>query len=187
MASRDDWITAGLEALAETGLPGVRIDRIAARLGVSKGSFHHHFNGADAYRRAMLERYGDRAVEAMRRTVADAPGEGLERIEALVGAFDGLYDARIETALRAWARHDDDAQRVVAGIDRARLEALQEVWTRLLPGAETARIAALVPHLVVIGASAAPWSVADGDLAAVMRLLARIAPALAEPSGDEPA
>jgi AcrR family transcriptional regulator len=183
MASKDDWITAGLGVLAEAGLPAVRIDRIAARLGVSKGSFHHHFEGAAAYRRALLERYEARAIEAMRQATAQ-PGGGLARLEALAGAFEELYDARIETALRAWALHDDDANRVVAGIDRARLEALQEIWAAIVPDPETARTAALVPHLIVIGAGVAPETAGAEDLAAVLRLLVRIAPAVSESRGD---
>ncbi len=176
MASRDDWIAAGLEALAGEGLPGVRIDPIAAQLGVSKGSFHHHFEGAADYRRAILERYEAQAIDAMRQATAHAPG-GIERLEALVASFERLHDARIETALRAWAIHDPDARQAMARIDRARLEMLQEVWAAILPDPETARTAALIPHLIVIGASASPATVTRRDLADVLRLLARIAPA----------
>jgi AcrR family transcriptional regulator len=178
MVSKDKWITEGLKAMAGEGLPGVRIDRIAARLGVSKGSFHHHFDGAAAYRRALLEHYEVQAVEAMRQATAQAPGDGLAKLEALADSFDELYDAGIETAMRAWGVHDADAHRTVARIDQCRLEFLQEVWAAVLPDPEAARIAALVPHLIVIGASAAPASVTPEDLAAVLQLLARIAPAV---------
>ncbi|SDD76865.1 transcriptional regulator, TetR family [Glycomyces harbinensis] len=170
--------------MAEEGLPGVRIDRIAAGLGVSKGSFHHHFDGAAAYRLSLLERYETQAVAAMERATADASAGGLEQLDALVASLERLYDARIETALRAWAIHDADAQRVMAGIDRARLAMLQEIWADIVPDPRTARTAALIPHLIVIGASASPTTAQD--LAAVMRLLARVAPAIPELPGDAP-
>ncbi len=60
--TRDRWIDEGLLVLAEEGAPGVRIDRIAARLGLSKGSFFHHFDGIAAYRRALLDRWESSAV-----------------------------------------------------------------------------------------------------------------------------
>ena len=38
--TRDDWISAALAALAEGGIEAVKVERLAARLGVSKGSFY---------------------------------------------------------------------------------------------------------------------------------------------------
>lgn len=78
--------------------------------------------------------------------------------------------------MRAWAVHDADAQGTVARIDQSRLEMLQQLWAAILPDPEAARVAALVPHLIVIGASAAPAT--PQDLAAILSLLTRIAPAL---------
>ena len=51
--------------LAAEGAAGVRIDRIAARLGLSKGSFHHHFAGADGYKRDLLAHYEALSVDAV--------------------------------------------------------------------------------------------------------------------------
>ena len=55
----------GLRVLAAEGAPAVRIDRIAARLGLSKGSFHHHFAGADGYKRDLLALYEALSVDAL--------------------------------------------------------------------------------------------------------------------------
>jgi AcrR family transcriptional regulator len=41
--SREDWINAALQALADDGAPGVAVERLAARLGTTKGSFYWHF------------------------------------------------------------------------------------------------------------------------------------------------
>jgi AcrR family transcriptional regulator len=182
LATGDDWLAAGLEALAEFGLPGVRIDRIAARLGVSKGSFHHHFDGAEAYRRALLQRYEEQATQTAQRSACLDQGQALlsqrlEQLDRLVESFDTLYDARIETAMRAWALHDDDARQVVSRVDDARLQMLQDVWASALPHQDMPRTAALVPHLVIIGASASPTTSAE-DLGSVLRLLTRLARAV---------
>jgi AcrR family transcriptional regulator len=173
VATRDEWIKRGLETLAQDGLPGVRIDRVAAQLGVSKGSFHHHFAGAPAYREALAQEYEQQAMAALHRMVGSS--QGLSLLERLLEGLDDLYDARLETAVRAWAMHDPVANQVLTRIDGARLQLLQDAWSALL-NREDARVAALVPHLVIVGASAAAISTAD--LRAVLQLLAGLAPSV---------
>ena len=41
--SREDWIDAALQALADGGPPAVAVERLAARLQTTKGSFYWHF------------------------------------------------------------------------------------------------------------------------------------------------
>jgi AcrR family transcriptional regulator len=43
LLSREDWINAALHALADDGPSGVAVERLAARLGATKGSFYWHF------------------------------------------------------------------------------------------------------------------------------------------------
>ena len=40
---RDLWLRTALNALAEKGEAAIRVDAIAARLKVTKGSFYHYF------------------------------------------------------------------------------------------------------------------------------------------------
>jgi AcrR family transcriptional regulator len=40
---REDWIAAALQALADDGPAGVAVERLASRLGATKGSFYWHF------------------------------------------------------------------------------------------------------------------------------------------------
>ncbi|MEV0081899.1 TetR/AcrR family transcriptional regulator [Saccharopolyspora sp. NPDC050642] len=45
MSGKQDWLDAGLEILADQGVPALTIDRLATKLGLTKGSFYHHFGG----------------------------------------------------------------------------------------------------------------------------------------------
>lgn len=117
--ARDRWLTAGVEALAEEGANGVRIDRLAARLRLSKGSFHHHFGGADDFKRVLLDHVEGLLTYALQAVVA-APvptvggRETLARLTSLLTDADGgLYRPELEVALRAWALTDPDAARAV--------------------------------------------------------------------------
>ncbi|MFF2372180.1 TetR/AcrR family transcriptional regulator [Agromyces sp. NPDC058110] len=176
MSTRDDWLDEGLAVLAESGEPGVRTDRIAARLGLTKGSFHHHFAGAADYRRALLARHERRVLDALAGVSATAAGlEAAEAPALLRDEAAALLDQPLEAAVRAWAAHDVDARETQARIDAARLEALTAVWVRITGDERSARSAALLPHLVVIGATAAVPPVGRDDLAGLFDLLAALA------------
>ena len=55
--SRDDWVEAALEVIAADGLNAVAVEPIAARLGVTKGSFYAHFGARVDLITAALERW----------------------------------------------------------------------------------------------------------------------------------
>lgn len=177
MSTRDAWLDEGLRVLADEGAPGLRTDRIAARLGLTKGSFHHHFAGAGGYRRALLVHYETRTREALDRASASVAGmPPLDALGALRERAAVVLDPRLETAVRAWAFQDTEARATQSRIDAARLAALTALWQSLLDDAESARIAALLPHLLVIGATMALPPVASADLDRVFELLVHLAP-----------
>lgn len=177
MSTREAWLDEGLLVLAEQGAPGVRTDRIAARLGLTKGSFHHHFAGAVDYRRALLARHEQLVLDRLEEAVAEASARpGVEALALLRDRSSELIDQPLEAAVRAWAFQDDDARATQARIDDARLAALTALWTRITGDPATARIAALLPHLVVIGAGMAVPSVDRDDLARLLDLLVTLAP-----------
>jgi AcrR family transcriptional regulator len=53
--SRDDWVRVALDAIAENGLGAVAVEPLAARLGVTKGSFYSHFASRDELIEAALD------------------------------------------------------------------------------------------------------------------------------------
>ena len=59
-----DWVDAALEAIEEGGLPAVAVEPLARRLGVTKGSFYHHFADRRELVRATLDEWQRRFVLA---------------------------------------------------------------------------------------------------------------------------
>ncbi len=80
---REDWIAAGLAALASDGAQAVSVQGLARRIGVSKGSFYWHFRDRAALRDAMLDYWEHRMTAAM---VRERPG----RRKGGAGARAGL-------------------------------------------------------------------------------------------------
>jgi AcrR family transcriptional regulator len=53
--SAADWANAGFDAFNEGGLDAVAVERVAQRLGATKGSFYWHFKDREALVRAVLD------------------------------------------------------------------------------------------------------------------------------------
>ncbi|QGH69676.1 TetR/AcrR family transcriptional regulator [Pseudactinotalea sp. HY158] len=175
MSAREEWIMAGLAALRANGIDAVRIDPLAETLGKTKGSFHHHFAGVEKYHRALLERFEADAVGEVHRLIEAVADLDLSQALARI-AVSIRYDARIESAVRGWAATNTAAREAMARVDAARLDALTELWGSEFGDPRQARIAALVPHLVIVGASVAQPTPSRGDMAAVFAVLSSLVP-----------
>ncbi|WP_410567886.1 TetR/AcrR family transcriptional regulator [Amycolatopsis sp. cmx-4-61] len=125
MASNRDWLEAGLVLLAEQGAPSVTIERLADRLGLSKGSFYHHFKGMSGYRTALLEHFEAERTTRFVELAEQAQGDRLRALMDLVLAPGP--GPELEIAVRAWALQDAEARTVQERIDRTRTDYLTEL------------------------------------------------------------
>ncbi len=173
---REEWIAQGLTVLAKEGEPGIRIDRLADRLGRSKGSFHHHFRGAADYRQALLERYETLAVGDLDEAIA-AVGDALPQVvfaaltARMSSAPDSLWDPELEIAVRAWSFADPAARATQERVDRARYDRMLTQWRRLTDDEDWARTAARLPFLIAVGAAVALPTPTPDELRAVYSML----------------
>jgi AcrR family transcriptional regulator len=178
--SRTDWIEAGLAAVADDGPNGLRIDRLCRRLGVSKGSFHHHFAGSGDFKKTVLAAYQTLVVEALDQaidhTAADSPKAALAGLTAAIAGRESFYRSELEVAMRAWAFSDPEVREVQERIDMRRLESLQRIWSRILDDPAEVHTAALLPYLVGIGASLVQPPTPPDQLRSVYELLLGLVP-----------
>jgi AcrR family transcriptional regulator len=172
---RSDWLEAGLAALAEDGPNSLRIDRLCRRLKVSKGSFHHHFAGARDFKQSLLIAYEKLVVESLDRAIDQTEGATpqatLANLTAAITSPQGFYRPELEVAMRAWAFSDPEVRSVQERVDLRRLDSLQAIWSKIYGDPAEARIAALLPYLVAIGASLAQPPTPLDELKRVYQLL----------------
>jgi AcrR family transcriptional regulator len=144
-----DWLDTGLRLLAEVGADGLTIEALTAALGVTKGSFYHHFRRFQDFKLALLalvEREG--TLEILAPLEAAPPG---------IAALHRLIDAvaagpwRVEAAVRAWALQDEDVRACQARIDARRLAYLRALCTALSGDDGRAQAMADVLYALYVG------------------------------------
>lgn len=120
-----NWVDAGLRELAEQGVDGVRVERLAKSLGVTKGSFYWHFRDRDALLSAMLSSWRRRATLDVIERIDRSEETPLDRFRALMRLqFRGRRareGAAVELSMRLWARRDKAARAAMAEVDELRL------------------------------------------------------------------
>jgi AcrR family transcriptional regulator len=151
-AGASDWIRAGLALLGRAGIEAVRVEPLAAKLGVTKGSFYWHFKDRDALHMAMLAAWrADTTRNVIARVEAESAGKG-ERLTLLISlATRNTGLARLEIAIRAWAKTDERAAGAVGEIDRQRMDYVASLLRDLGIEPRTARLRAKILYLALIG------------------------------------
>jgi AcrR family transcriptional regulator len=121
--SPDDWTHAALAALAEGGTGAIRIEALARRLGVSKGSFYWHFKDLPSLLQVVLTTWEDQASAQLFALAEAASSDPVERLLHLAEMIAGATGEgpHLEAAMRDWARRDPAAGSVQARVDRRRL------------------------------------------------------------------
>jgi AcrR family transcriptional regulator len=119
------WIDAATEVLVDQGIDHVRVDVLARTLGVTRGSFYWHFKDRDDLLRHVLQAWSDRSTESLTRRLESASNDPQELLRDVISLpFRGraaVRAARIELAIRAWARRDETARHAVDEADASRI------------------------------------------------------------------
>lgn len=174
MNTQTNWLDEGLGVLAETGLPGLRIDALARRLSVTKGSFYHHFVDLADYRRALLGHYEESCTRRQLAANAGLPDrDPMTRLASLAEAALAEEETHrgLEVMVRAWAAQDDDARQTLERVHRLRLGYLEQLIATVIPDPLTASELARTIYYLLIGSQhALPY----GGVEELRRLWARL-------------
>lgn len=123
-----DWIDAALAILAEQGVDGVRVEPLAKRLGVTKGSFYWHFKDRDALLERILEHWRRHAtldiIERLERS-ADPTARFKNLLRIPFHGEKSNRGAEVELSIRLWGRRDAGARAALQEVDKLRLKYIQ--------------------------------------------------------------
>jgi len=120
--SPDDWLKAGVDALARLGPEGLKAEPLARVLDTTKGSFYWHFPDVPTYQKRVLEYWSD--ANAATEELPKKKKEAVAELKSLME--DGFgEDGAAEAAMRTWARTDADAAEALSKIDAERIERIR--------------------------------------------------------------
>ncbi len=138
---REDWIEAGFALLRDSGEQALTIDRLCTALGRTKGAFYHHFEGAPAFAKAVLETWERRNTDAPIDTAARERDTAARR--RTLAATVKQLDWALDLSVRGWGLRDATARGVVARVDGRRIAYLEGLLPRSLPPSRRRAIATL--------------------------------------------
>jgi len=153
---RAQWLNAGLEALRKGGVGAVRVERLAPDVGVTKGSFYHHFRDRGALLEEVLEYWAREMTDAEFERIQTLRGGDAKvalRARLVALAQDVLEKGmgRYDPAVRAWARQDRKVAAAVAQVDRRRIKALAGFFEEGGFAAGEARVRARTFYTFLLG------------------------------------
>ncbi|MFC6688152.1 TetR/AcrR family transcriptional regulator [Jhaorihella thermophila] len=151
--SEETWLDAAYELLTESGVEAVKIMPLARRLGLSRTGFYWHFKDREALLEAMVRRWEDKNTGNL---VARTEAYAENICEAMFNLFDcwlddDLFDARLDLAIRNWARNDPALQTRLDAADGRRKAAIMAMFTRFGYGREEAEVRTMTVIYTQIG------------------------------------
>ena len=150
------WIKGAIAILAEHGAERLRVEVLAKRLGVTKGSFYWHFKDRRDLLNAVLDYWKEGRIQDIRKQTQAEPGG---EVAALLHTIEVYASARnrkgisIEAAVRDWARRDAQAIAVVEEVDAERLACSCRLFLACGRDTEEAQARSVMLYAYVFGVS----------------------------------
>ncbi|MEO6031995.1 MAG: TetR/AcrR family transcriptional regulator [Burkholderiaceae bacterium] len=131
----EHWVEAATELLSDNGIDAVRVDVVAKILKVTRGSFYWHFKDRNDLLAKLLEAWRLATTEQIIERFESNSGDPRELIKELLSlplrGRSAARAARIELAIRAWARREEMARRAVDDVDSRRISYIAQCFSAL--------------------------------------------------------
>ena len=142
------WIDAATEVLVDRGIDHVRVDVLATELGVTRGSFYWHFRDREDLLRQVLQAWRFRATNELTSRLKQDGRDATTQLRDVISlphrGRAAARAARIELAIRAWARRDPVARGALDEADAIRIDYHRQIFEALGFATQEARLRAFV-------------------------------------------
>ncbi len=118
---RDSWLAEAMEMLRERGIDHVKVEPLAQRLGMTKGSFYWHFKDRHDLLRSLPEYWARAQTDPVMAHVQTIDGGPIDKMRAILEFLAREDPDRYDNAMRAWAQFDPEVAAAVAQIDDRRM------------------------------------------------------------------
>ena len=129
--SKAEWLKRALEVLGAEGVQGVRVERLARDLGISKAGFYWHFRDRSDLLQSVLDYWAHEFTAVVTANPDFLEGDPKKRLyEAMLMILE--HDlAKYDLAIRDWATHDSAAAKAARHVTRTRLDFARSILSDL--------------------------------------------------------
>ena len=170
LLTRRRWLEEGLALLEEAGAEALTIESLTSRLGVTKGSFYHHFANYQDFQERLLSFWEEEGTLRIIQWAEQeaSPSEKLARVMQA-----SLHPSRLDVALRAWALQDEQVRVHQQRIDQQRLAYLEALVSATRADRLYAKPLARVLYSIYVGSQHIIPPIEGEDLRALYQLAQR--------------
>lgn len=169
--STEDLLEEGLSLLSRESIQSLTIDTLCRRLGVTKGSFYHHFRNRADYLKRMLEHWVEVwTVQLMRNFTSE--GSAAERYNRMINVAVN-YPMDVEISIRAWGQQDSFAQEYIRKVDKMRIEYLRAIFLEICGDPHRAELLAKTDYMLFVGSRMVSPPVMGKEVQEILNLLRR--------------
>ncbi|WP_420642171.1 TetR/AcrR family transcriptional regulator [Candidatus Leptofilum sp.] len=151
--TKRDWFINSVQILLADGPQGLTIDALCKHLGVTKGSFYHHFGSYERYKQQFLAFYEAEGTLNIIERLADLPSPQakLQRLLNSAVEFSTRQAEDPDVAMRAWALQDTAVRHIQTRVDGRRREYVQQLCEEIIGDAAQAQTIANLLYAILVG------------------------------------
>ena len=167
---RDLWLRAGQDLLRAGGVRAIKVRSLADHLGLTTGSFYHHFSGMPDFLEHLASSFA--ADHRLERLLPGATADPRDRLVhmAELGRLDGSRS--LDRAMRDWAMTNRVAAEAVRAHDAAMLTFVARAFEQMGHDVEGARLRAHLLVVTAVARIASTWPDEPGMFELVLAALA---------------
>lgn len=125
---RDAWLRKALDVLFALGIAQVKVEVLARKLKLTKGSFYWHFRNRDDLLRSMVDWWREQQLSFIARLAERQVADPLAQVRAVIDFTQHTDDSRHDIAMREFARFNKWAALAVATVDQQRVDYLTRLF-----------------------------------------------------------
>ncbi len=167
--SAEDLLETGLKLLEKESVHQLTIDALCKRLGVTKGSFYHHFKNRADFLERMLEHWVNVWTISLMEDF-DSSVSAQEKYNAMI-AEAVHYPMNVEISIRAWAQHDMVAGRYLKRVDEMRIGYLRSIFSEICGDKKRADQLAKIDYMLFVGSRMISPPIMGEEILEVLNLL----------------
>lgn len=151
--SREAWVAAARKVLEKRGIAEVKIDGLAKKLRVTRGSFYFHFKSQNDLHEALLDEWRTANCAPFLALQARHYDDGLQLFSDAVHVWvdEAPFSPALDLAIRDWSRTSAALTREVEESDALRLELLTDAFLKMGYPSDESIVRARITYFHQIG------------------------------------